>query len=363
LPLLQKSTDTQTEKNVVAWKLKLIGICLAFLQAFLLICINTLVKKMKLNFDDVLFMRSIGQILIAFLFVIKNKRSIWIWEVDEGKRINQLRTLLIFSGIVVGLLNLCDLIAISFMPLGDAMTIILSSVLPTIIIARIFLKERLKLCKLICTILIISGIVLVTRPPFLFKDIISGISNNTHFDSDTKAYSSDMDSNRPMYYYYGVMAALLCTVSIGTLRVVLKILTLNNSTSSFELPLLYGGFGCLIVSLLVPLFGGNQKIIFPSPQVEQYGIWEWLSLSIVVVLGIINFCLRFKAIKLIGPVIYGFICTSEIILAYFIQTTLFDTVPYISSLIGSGCIAIACIGILLEYTFLEILPATLRNIF
>ena len=118
------------------WKLKLIGIGLAFLQAFLLICINTLVKKMKLNFDDVLFTRSIGQILVALLFVIKTKRSIWIWEVDEGKSLNQLRCLVIFSGIVVGILNLCDLIAISFMPLGDAMTILLSSVLPTIIVAK-----------------------------------------------------------------------------------------------------------------------------------------------------------------------------------------------------------------------------------
>jgi drug/metabolite transporter (DMT)-like permease len=249
------------------------------------------------------------------------------------------------------------------MPLGDAMTIILSSVLPTMIIASIFLKERFKLYRLMLTVLIMSGIILVARPPLLFKDSIGGISNNTQFNSDTKAHSSEMDSNRPMYYYYGVMAALLCTVSIGTCRVVLKILTLNNSTSYFELPLLYGGFGCLIVSLLVPPFETNQKIIFPSPQVEQYGIWEWISLSIVVVLGVTAFCFRFIAIKLIGPVIHGFICTSEIIMAYFIQTTFFDTVPYISSLIGSGCIAIACIGILLENKFLEILRPSLRNIF
>ena len=361
--MLKKAADNQTETNLDNWKIQFIGICLAFLQAFLMVCINTVVKKIKLNFDDVILMRSIGQIFIAFVYIIKTKRSIWIWEVDEGKSINQLRALTIFVGINLGIMILCDLIAITFMPLGDAITILRSDALPTIIFASIFLKERLKLYKIICAVLIITGVILVTRPLFLFKDTIHGISNNTRFDSDTKAYSSKLDSNRPMYYYYGVVAALLSTVAVGIQRVVLKILTLNNSTSTIELPLLYGGVGCLIVALLVVPFGSNQKIINPSAQVEQYGIWEWLSLSIVVVLGITCFYLRFKAIKLIGPVIYGFITTSEIIIAYFIQTTFFDTVPYTSSLIGSGCIVIACLGILLENKFLEILHPSLRNIF
>ena len=121
--------------------------------------------------------------------------------------------------------------------------------------------------QLTSTFLLISGLILATRPHFLFKEPISGILNNTHFDSNTKVYSSELDSNRSMYYYYGVIAALLCTLSTDTLRVLLKILSLNNSTRSFELPSLYGGFECLIVSLLVTPFGGNQKIIFPSPQV------------------------------------------------------------------------------------------------
>ena len=318
---------------------------------------------MELHFDDVLFLKSISQILIAFLCFLKTKRSIWIWEVDEGKRINQLRTLVIFCGIIMGTAALCDLIAISFMPLGDAMAIILSGVLPTIIFARIFLKERFKLYKLICTVLILAGIILVTRPPFLFKDAISGIINNTHFDAHTRAYSSVMDYNRPLRYYQGFIAALLCTVSSGAIQVVVKILTLNKSTSFVELPLLYGGFGCLIVALLVLPFRVKQKIIFPSTHVEPYGIWEWLSLFIVVVLGITIFYLRFKAIELVGPVIFSFIRTSEIIIAYFIQTAFFDTVPYISSLIGSGCIVIACLGILLEDKFLEILRPSLRDLF
>ena len=363
MPLLKQSTDNLTKTNVIDWKIKFIGTCLALLRVFLLICQNTLVKKMKLNFGDVVFMRAIFQILVAFMLVIKTRRAIWVWEVDEGKRINHLRISLIFCGILVGISNLGDLIAVTFMPLGDAMAIILSGVLPTMIFSRIFLKERLKLYKLICTLFIISGIILVTRPPFFFKDNMNSISNNTNFDSATNAYTSENDSLGRMYYYYGVISALICTVSGGAIGVLLKILTQNKSTSTIELPFLFGGFGCLISALFVPVFGGNQKIIFPSSEVEQYDTWEWLSLFIVVLIGISNFYLWLKSIKLIGPVIFGFVRTSEIIVAYLIQTTFFDTMPHISSLIGSGCIAIACIGILLEENFLGILHPRVRDIF
>ena len=117
------------------------------------------------------------------------------------------------------------------------------------------------------------------------------------------------------------------------------------------------------MALLVPAFGGNQKIISMSPQVEKYGTWEWFSIFAIAIMGITASYLWFKAVKLVGPVIVGFILTSKIIFAYFIQTTLFGTVPDISSLIGSGCITIACIGILLEEKFLEMLHPRLQNIF
>ena len=215
---MKQSKDKHTEKDVVDWKIKFIGICLTFLQALLLLCTNTLVKKMGLHFNDVMLIKSIGMILVALVCGIKTRRSIWPSEVDEGKSIMKIRTLLIFYGIIVGIINLSDLIAISFMPLGDAMVIILSSVLPTVILSRIFLKERLKLYKLICTVLILCGIILITRPPFLFKDTI--ISNNTQIDSYSDEYSSEIDTYRSMYYYYGVISALICTLSIGTLSLI-----------------------------------------------------------------------------------------------------------------------------------------------
>ena len=112
LPLLKQSSENLTETNVVNRKIKFKGICLAFLQAQILLCINTLVKKMELNVGDVLFIRSIVLILAALMIVIKTKKSIWLWEVDEGKSINQLRTLLILYAIFVGIFNLCELIAI-----------------------------------------------------------------------------------------------------------------------------------------------------------------------------------------------------------------------------------------------------------
>ena len=361
--MLEESTDNLIETNVTNWKVKLLGISFSFLQALFLLITNTLVKKMGLNYGDVLFMRSTVQIFLAFVLIIKTGRSMWIWEVDDGKSVNQVRTLLIFSGIISGILNLSDLIAITYMPLGDAMTIILSGVLPTMIISRIFLKERLKLYKIVCAVLIISGIILITRPPFLYKGTRINVLNTSNFDSNSFDYTLETVSHKSRYYYFGVLSALICTLCSGTIRVVMKILSQNKSTSSIELPLLYGSSGCLIVALILPAFGGNQRILFPASQPGQYGTWQWFSLIMIVLMGIANWFLRFEGIKLIGPVIFGFIRTTEIIVAYLIQTTFFNTVPHISSLIGSGCIVIACIATLLEDKFLQILHPKFRNVF
>ena len=45
----------------------------------------------------------------------------------------------------------------------------------------------------------------------------------------------------------------------------------------------YLGLGCFIVSLIAPAFGGNQRIIFPSEEIEEY---DTVSLIILFVLGL-----------------------------------------------------------------------------
>lgn len=63
------------------------------------------------------------------------------------------------------------------LPLGDASALIFTMPLWTGILARVFLKERYTIAQLFCTIIGLSGIVLVAKPTFLFPPEIEDTNN------------------------------------------------------------------------------------------------------------------------------------------------------------------------------------------
>ena len=108
---------------------------------------------------------------------------------------------------------------------------------------------------------------------------------------------------------------------------------------------------------------GRSRIILPSGEMEGYYLWSWLSLFVIGFVCSVQAFIRVAAIKLAGPVVTSFVRTPEIIIAYLIQVTFFKTPLSLSSIIGSGCIIIACAGICLENKIFEFLHPKLRNIF
>ena len=133
-----------------------------------------------------------GMLLVRYLFLIgillvaasisfrwKNGRnenhktsfvqSLWIYNVDPGHNISLLRLLLPLNGIFGGMCILSDFYSVSSMPLGDASAIILSAPLPSMVLSAIFLGTRLRGFKILCGALLYGGVLLVIRPPFLFK--------------------------------------------------------------------------------------------------------------------------------------------------------------------------------------------------
>ena len=326
-------TDEEQERK---WRPKLWGICLSLFSCFMLLTMNTIVQKMKLHFADVLFARAVLQSFVGLVLSLFRGESVWIKEVDDGQNLNRMRLLLFAFAFLGASFNTTDLIAITFMPLGDAMTIILSAVLPAVVLAAIFLKERLRLYKILCSILVVTGIVLVLRPPYLFQNsaehgmqqsfntLIPLTTNKTlseKFEIFPKQNSSEFDN-----YYIGAIAALIAMFSIAGTRILIKILLKNKSTKPYAVQLFYHNFANLIVAMVLPAFRGNQRILFPSVDVDLYDIWQWLGIGSVAIIGIIHYLTRFMAIKLISPTLVSFIRTSEIVLAYVIQTSFFDQV-------------------------------------
>jgi drug/metabolite transporter (DMT)-like permease len=94
--------------------------------------------------------------------------SVWLDDVDPGRRMKFMHGLLIIQGICNGLCGVGEAISYTFMPIGDATAIIFSSPLPSMLLSRIFLKERLGLYMVTCGLVLYLGVLLVVHPPFLF---------------------------------------------------------------------------------------------------------------------------------------------------------------------------------------------------
>ena len=175
--------------------------------------------------------------------------------------------------------------------------------------------------------------------------------------------SQEIVNVKPNTYFIGAIAALTAMTSNGIVRILLKYVVSNKSNIPSEMPILYHSCGCLVISIAVPVFGGDQRILFPSGEMEGYHLWSWISLFIVGFVCSVQAFIRVAAIKRAGPVVISFVRTPEIIIAYLIQVTFFKTPLSLSSIIGSGCIIIACIGVCSENTILGYLPRKHRNIF
>ena len=318
---------------------------------------------MELHHSDALFIRSLFQIIVIPFVIFKKGSNFWIWEVDFEKNIHEIRLVFVLATMFSGIFNIFDLIAVTYMPIGDAMTIILCSAVPTVILAAIFLGERLRMYKFICTVLVVSGIILVVRPPFLFDDNAKTARLTNKAGANNVTLPTNENSTSHRYYYVGALGAFICMLSISIFRTLNQFLHQNKNAGSSELFLLYHGFWCVIFSLLMSLLGSHQRILFSANFMDQYDVLGWTSLGIFAIIGVTSTYIYLKALKLVGPVVVGFVRTPEIIISYVMEIIIFHTIPYLSSVVGAIFIMIACIGVLLEDKVLACLPPKVRPIF
>ena len=110
--LLKESHDAMKEpEDKQIRKIKWIGVFHASLQTFLLLCRNTIVKKLKLDAGDVLLLTGGHQVFSALLIALMKGAPLWIWEVDKDRNIRNIRLLLGTFAICSGVMVVSELVA------------------------------------------------------------------------------------------------------------------------------------------------------------------------------------------------------------------------------------------------------------
>merc|ERR1719167_785514 len=118
--------------------------------------------------------------------------------------------------------------SVKFMPVADAITLIFTSPLFTMILAAVFMKDKVTIIKTISGAVLMAGIVLVTKPSILFHNDYNVFLNeslvrpNASYDW-TKEFQKEIilwldprtpipsDDDPKFYYFIGAMIALCCS--------------------------------------------------------------------------------------------------------------------------------------------------------
>lgn len=189
--------------------------------------------------------------------------------------------------------------AIRFMPLADASVIIFTSPVVVAIFARIFLKETCGLFHYFTLFLSISGVLMITRPPFLFGQ------------------------STVQYHFFGPLAALLSTIFTASVFITLRVL----KNLHFSVILVCFSTYSIMQSLSMAWVTG--KLCWPKCGMERL---------LMVALGLFSFTgqmLLTIAAQLEEAGLVAIARTIDVVFAFIWQIIFFNEIPSIFSIIGA----------------------------
>lgn len=197
----------------------------------------------------------------------------------------------------------CQFYAYQNMNIGDAAAIVYSSPFITGILAAIFLKERITIFNLLATFVSFGGVILVSRPPFIFG-------------------SKDGDAGVTRFAVAGVaFCGTLCN-SIG----ILCVRKIGNDINGYSLLYYFS-----VVSCVVPLTINGITGSFPMP---PCGGRRWLLVA-VGLLGFLGQLSFVKAIQLEEAMLVAVIRTVDVLFGYILEITIFGSTLSLLSVLGA----------------------------
>ena len=146
----------------------LYGIFLSFLSGLIFSINSSVIQYLYLDYTEVLLVRSLIQLLFMTIAILSMKDTVW-YSSDEESSVWTIRFYIGLQGCLSGIIICCSFACLSYMPLGDALTLLFSTPIFTMIFESIFPpKCQGILFKILSGTLLAIGLILVTQPPFIF---------------------------------------------------------------------------------------------------------------------------------------------------------------------------------------------------
>lgn len=293
---------------------------------------NEFILQFQVIFLFCLFInRFVGVLLPAIPIVIYKKQPVF----PKGKRIILiLRCFMGTTGLIL------SFYAFRHMPLADASVIIFSTPVFVAIFARLFLKEPCSYFNMFTIILTLIGVVLITRPPFIFDDITPSLGDTSSSLSSSSALSFTSKNDKyeissiilkthnqqKLQHYYdiwGPVAAISSTLFGANVYILLRAL------KNLHFSVIMTNFGCFALIYTLIICWSINIICWPKCGYERLLI---IILAIFSFLGQILLTLSLK-IEQAGPV--SIARCSDIVFAFIWQIIFFNEIPNLYSLFGA----------------------------
>ncbi len=329
--VIVKSTEEESKSS----KSKLIlGLILALASGTIFTINNGLIQNFNVNPTDNLLVRSVVQILVLGLIICyQDKGQFW-----PCKATLKTKFLALLQGLLGGTMILCCFIGVLYMPLGDALTIIFSVPLFTMVFSRLILGTRLNAYKILCGLCLVAGVILVARPPFLFPDKDPGTTQEVR---DSK-------------YWTGFACCLTSAVLSALMSITINIIGKEKVPIVPLVLVWYAGFGGLAMGLLGSSMSEDNQIL--SGEISEILPRQWGLFFGMAIIGILAFFLRTKSLHMINPTMHSFVQSLEIVLAFCLEVFVMKHTPCLESIFGASLVIVSVIFVALEESLLTKLP-------
>ncbi len=352
LPLNDEGEE-ESSSRISCWRQNsqfLSGIALAFLSGLIFTVNSYVIQTMALDFSQTLLVRSLIFLIIFSILCYVRKLSPWpsLEQVSLKAKI-----FMVIQGVLGAIMIMTAFCCLSFLPLGDALTLMFTSPLSTMIMAAIFLGHRLRLFKIFFGLFLMSGTVLVIQPEFLFS--VTSESWRPLLKNLLTVPIQDVQVH-DKYYFIGVAIALSSALADGCLNVAINFCQQINSL----VLLWWTGLGGLIVSLVS--FSFNPNAVMLGPNIALITKWEWLSYFLTSFSGLVAYFFMTKSLQMIDPTVVAFVRSFEIVLAYIVQIGIIGDLPNTLSLIGAGMVLVSVTAMSLQKQLISLLPSRLQRL-
>jgi drug/metabolite transporter (DMT)-like permease len=322
-----ESIQVPNKTDNVDYRYKVLAVIMVIFAGFTFTGANVLQKWTYpgLDYLTLLFHRSITQTTVLGIYFLIKRQSI-LGPVGTRKW-------LCAQGTMGAVLLICIFIAVRNVPLGSASAIFFCTPIFTYLFSAALLEgEYFGAFRAIICSLMFSGVVLITRPEFMFNDLHSVIQqenhqlgNGSHFLTLTPIMpyyqQTKLSESKPKTLDLYLLVAFLVPV----LSAIVSICTRKCKKVNICLVTFYFGLGSLFTSIAGLAFhgGGYESFRMTSTQ--------WTSTVGIVTLGIAGNFLYTGAVKFMSPTKSNIFRSFEVILnsvlQYFLEgTKLYSTI-------------------------------------